>query len=119
MANQEPPAVRVELAPYSQFTATPAYQIEAELDTGVESVVVFGLRRDSVVPDPSDILFTVPPGGGGRFDLISQKHYGTPELGLTIARCNPEIDPMIGPDVGSIIRVPTSARLASLGVLNV
>jgi hypothetical protein len=119
MADQEPAAVRVELVPYSMFTATPAYQIETELDTGKENVVVFGLKRDPVVPDPTDILFTVPPGGGGRFDLISQKFYGTPELWWAISRCNVELDPMVGPDVGSIIRVPTRLRLASLGVLNV
>jgi hypothetical protein len=119
MADQEPATVRVELVPYSMFAATPAYQIQAELETGVENVVVFGLKRDAVVPDPSDILFTVPTGGGGRLDLISQKFYGTPELWWAISRCNPEIDPMIGPNVADVIRVPARLRLASLGVLNV
>jgi len=119
MADQQEPTVRVELVPYSMFTATPAYQIQAELDTGKENVVVFGLKRDPVVPDPTDILFTVPARGGGRFDLISQKFYSTPELWWAVSRCNPELDPMIGPEVGSIIRVPSRLRLASLGVLNV
>ena len=113
------PTVRVELSPYSMFAATPTYQIQAELDTGKENVIVFGLKRDVVVPDPSDILFPVPTGGGGRLDLISQKFYSTPELWWVIARCNPSIDPMVGPSITDIVHVPTRLRLAALGVLNV
>jgi hypothetical protein len=110
------PTIRVELTPYSAFAATPAYQVQAELDTGLETVVVFGLRRHLVVPDPSDELFTVPTGGRGRLDLISQKFYGTPELGAAIADCNPSLDPMIDPQVGQVIAVPTRSRLAALGI---
>ena len=117
--SQEPPTVRVELVPFSMFAATPAYQIPAELDSGTENVVVFGLKRNAVVPDPSDSLFTVPAGGQGRLDLVSQKFYGTPELWESIANCNPSLDPMIGPEAGSIIQVPARLRLASLGILNV
>ena len=80
--------------------------------------MVFGLKRDSVVPDTSDVLYTVPTNGGGRLDLISQKFYGTPELWWAIAQCNPSMDPMIGPAVTDIIRVPTRQRLASIGALN-
>jgi hypothetical protein len=115
----EPASIRVELVPYSMFGATPAYQINAEVDGSSQTVAVFGLRRDAVVPDPSDVLFAVPTGGGGRLDLISQKLYGTPELWWVIARCNPEMDPMIGPEIGQVIQVPTKLRLASLGILNV
>lgn len=119
MANPEPPTIRVELTPYSMFVATPAYQVQAQLDTGVESVVVFGLRRKPVVPDPSDFLFTVPVGGERRLDLISQKFFGTPELWDVIGDCNPNIDPLVGPSTGDMIQIPTRQRLASLGILNV
>ena len=115
----EPASIRVELVPYSMFGATPAYQVEAEVDDQTQTVAVFGLKRDLVVPDPTDVLFTVPTGGGGRLDLISQKLYGTPELWWAIARCNPGMDPMIGPGIADVIRVPTKLRLSSLGVLNV
>ena len=111
--------MRVELTPYSSYAATPTYQIEAELDTGKENTVVFGLMRATVVPDPSDVLFTVPGGGGGRLDLISQKFFSTPELFLAITQCNPGLDPMVGPAVGDVIQVPTRQRLANLGILSV
>lgn len=112
-------SIRVELVPYSMFGATPAYQIQAEVDNAQQNVAVFGLKRDIVVPDPTDQLFTVPTGGGGRLDLISQKLYGTPELWWAIARCNPSMDPMVGPNIADVIQVPTKLRLASLGILNV
>jgi hypothetical protein len=115
----EPASIRVELVPYSMFGATPAYQVQAQVDGSTQNVAVFGLKRDLVVPDPSDVLFTVPTGGGGRLDLISQKLYGTPELWWAIARCNPSMDPMTGPNIADMIVVPTKLRLASLGVLNV
>lgn len=112
-------SIRVELVPYSMFGATPAYQVQAQVDGATKTVAVFGLRRSAVVPDPSDILFTVPTGGGGRLDLISQKFYNTPELWWAIARCNPSIDPMVGPNIGDVIAIPTKLRLASIGILNV
>ncbi len=118
MVDPEPP-VRVELTAYSMYAATPTYQIPAELDTGKENVVVFGLMRAAVVPDPSDMLFPVPAGGGGRLDLISQKFFGTPELNWAIALCNPGLDPMMGPNVSDEIQIPTRLRLANLGILSV
>jgi hypothetical protein len=117
--NPEPPTIRVELTDYSMFATTPAYQVQAELDTGKETVVVFGLRRNVVVPDPSDELFTVPSGGARRLDLISQKHYGTPSLWDAILDCNPGLDPLTGPEVADVIAVPTRLRLASLGLLSI
>ena len=113
------PPIRVELPAFSQFTATPTYQIQAELDSGKENVVVFGLKQDAIVPDPSDILFSVPGRGQGRLDLVSQHFYGTPELWWAIAQCNPGMDPFIGPAVMEVIRVPSKNRLATLGVLSV
>jgi hypothetical protein len=111
-------SIRVELVAYSQFSATPAYQIQAEVDDSLQTVAVFGLKQNAVVADPTDILFTVPTGGGGRLDLISQKLYGTPELWWAIANCNPAMDPMVGPSMGDVIQTPTKLRLASLGILN-
>ncbi len=101
------------------FAGTSAFQIQAVVDGATQNVAVFGLKRDVVVPDPSDVQFTVPTGGGGRLDLISQSLYGTPELFHVIARCNPGMDPMVGPNVADVIQVPTKLRLASLGILNV
>ncbi len=115
----EPASIRVELVPYSMFVATSAFQIQAEVDGTTQNVAIFGLKRDAVVPDPTDQDFTVPPGGGGRLDLISQSLYGTPELWHAICRCNPGMDPMVGPNVADVIQVPTRLRLASLGLLNV
>jgi hypothetical protein len=112
-------SIRVQLTAYSQFSATPAYQIQAQIGSKLETVAVFGLKVNAVMPNPTDILFTVPTGGGGRLDLISQKFYGTPELWWAIAICNPGMDPMIGPTIAQVIRVPTKARLATLGILNV
>jgi len=112
-------SVRVELTPYSQYSSTPAYQIQAEIDGTSQTVAVFGLKQNAVVADPTDIMYTVPTGGGGRLDLISQKLYGTPSLWWVIAQCNPEMDPVIGPNVADVIQVPTKLRLAALGILNV
>jgi hypothetical protein len=120
MATPNQATVRAELPKYSMFSATPTYQVQAEVDTGdVETVVVFGLKRDVVVPHPSDIQFTVPAAGGGRLDLVSQKFYSTPDLFWAISRCNPALDPMLGPNVAEVISVPTRLRLASLGILSV
>lgn len=99
------------------FSATPAYQIEATVDGSTDNVAVFGLRRQQVVPDPTDQRFTVPVGGAGRLDKISQKFYDTPLLAWAIADCNPGLDPMNGPAVADIINVPTRQRLAVLGIL--
>lgn len=112
-------SIRVQLVPYSMFAGTPAYQIQAEVDGSEQNVAVFGLKRNVVVPDPTDTLFTVPTGGEGRLDLISQKLYGTPELWWAIADCNPGMDPVVGPNIADVIQVPTKLRLASLGILNV
>lgn len=112
-------SIRVELPAYSMFSSTPAYQIQAEVDESLQTIAVFGLKINAVVPDPTDTLFTVPTGGEGRLDLISQKFYGVPDLWWVIANCNPAMDPMVGPNVADIIQVPTKLRLASLGILNV
>lgn len=102
---------RIELPPYSMFTNTPIYEVDGE--------VVFGLLRDSVVPDASDSIYIVPSAAEGRLDLISNYHYGVPYLWWVIARVNEINDAMIGPVTGAELRIPTRERLVSLGLLNV
>jgi len=93
------------------FVTTPVYE------TG--GAIVFGLMRDAVVPDATDVLYKVPSAAEFRLDLISAHFYGTPALWWVIARVNNIEDPLIGAPLQSEIRVPTVQRLASLGLLNV
>jgi hypothetical protein len=102
---------RVELPPYSMFATTPVYDAADQ--------VVFGLMKDVIVPDASDELFTVPPGGETRLDSISYKFYGTPALWWVLARVNDVEDPLVGVALNAQLRIPTKARLASEGILNV
>lgn len=106
---------RVELPPYSQFSATPVYTVATEAGP----LIVFGLAKDVVVADATDVRFKVPPGAEHRLDLISQQFYGTPHLWHVLARVNNLMDPLDGFALGAVIRVPTKARLASEGLLNV
>lgn len=93
------------------FATTPVYE--------VEDTIVFGLMRDVVVPDATDVLYDVPPAAEFRLDLISAHFYGTPALWWVLARVNNIEDPLIGASVASKIRVPTVQRLAAQGLLNV
>jgi hypothetical protein len=110
-----PPPQRVQLPPYSMFPATPIYQSTVE----GEQVIVFGLLQDPVVEDPSDIVYNVPVGGLHRLDLISQTFYGVPDLWWVIARVNNVLDPLVGPDMNTKIRIPVKARLGQSGLLSV
>jgi nucleoid-associated protein YgaU len=96
------------------WSTTPIYQV----DGPDGPAVVFGLLNDTVVPDPTDVLYTVPIGGLYRMDLISQQFYGTPDLWWAIARVNGILDPLLGPALGQVLRIPAKARLAQDGVLN-
>lgn len=102
---------RIELPPYSMFATTPVYDVEND--------VVFGLMKDVIVPDASDRLYTIPPGGEARLDAISYKEYGTPSLWWVLARVNDLQDALVGFPVNTTIRIPTKDRLASEGILNV
>jgi hypothetical protein len=93
------------------FATTPVYEVEDE--------VLFGLMKDVIIPDASDTLFTVPPGGVNRLDSISMQFYGTPALWWVIARVNNVIDPLLGVGLDQQIRIPTKSRLAAEGILNV
>jgi len=102
------------------FSATPAYDgVEAEVEGSRQKVIVFGLMVDAVVPDATDVLYTVPQAGEGRLDLVSQQFYGTPELWWVIAMVNNLLDPLVGFTVGQTVRVPRKERLASEGLLSV
>lgn len=104
-------AQRIELPQFSMFTKTLVYE--------VNGVAVPGLLRDAVVLDPSDLTFTVPPGGVHRLDLISNQFYGTPQLWWVIAAVNNIVDPLYGVEQGTQLRIPTRSRLSAEGVLTV
>lgn len=102
---------RVELPLYSAYADTPVYNVGGD--------IVFGLRREVVVADQTDQLYTVPPAGEQRLDLISEQFYGIPDLWWVIADVNGIVDPLVGPAQGDILRIPQRSRLATEGVLNV
>lgn len=93
------------------FANTPVYEVDSE--------IVFGLLKDVIVPDPSDDLYTVDGSGVNRLDAISYKFYQTPQLWWVLARCNNIVDPLVGVPLKTVIRIPTKARLAAEGILNV
>lgn len=97
------------------FGQTPVYQADSDEGT----VVVFGMLQDIIVPDPTDIVYKVPVGALYRLDLIAHSFYGVPDLWWVIARVNNILDPLVGAALGQELRIPTKARLASEGVLNV
>ena len=103
---------RVQLYPYSMFTSTPVYDLGAGL-------IVFGLMQPSVVADPSDEIWAVPPSGVYRLDLIANQFYGTPALWWVIASVNNIIDPLLSVPRGTRLAIPTKTRLSAEGVLNV
>ncbi len=106
---------RVLLPPYSMFARTPVFEVETEEG----NQVVLGLLQDVIAPDPTDTFYTVPPGGVFRLDLISYSFYGVPDLWWVLARVNGILDPLRGASLGTRLRIPTKARLAKEGVLNV
>lgn len=108
-------AERVQLPNFSMFAQTPVYEIGTEAGTEV----VFGLMQDVIVPDATDTVYTVPIGALYRMDLIANAFYGVPDLWWVIARVNGIIDPLMGPALGQRLRIPTRARLAKEGLLNV
>lgn len=106
---------RVQLPAYSMLARTPIYEIVT--DDG--NVVVSGLMQDVIVPDPTDVVYITPIGALFRLDLISQSFYGVPDLWWVIARVNGILDPVVGPALNQQLRIPTKARLAKEGILNV
>jgi len=102
---------RVTLPPFSMLSKTPIYSIDGS--------IVPGLITSPIVSDPTDTLYRITQAGERRLDLISQLHYGTPELWWVLAFVNNLVDPIAGVAAGADIRVPLRSRLASLGILNV
>src|SRR5574343_652701 len=103
-------AQKVSLPAYSMFQATPYYNVGGEL--------VFGLRRDPILPDTTDLSYTVEQYGKDKLWLISELFYGTTHLWWVIASVNGIVDPLVGVSFGTKLRIPTLARLTSEGVLN-
>jgi hypothetical protein len=103
--------MRVDLPRFSMFAKTPVYEVGGEL--------VFGLMRDPVVPDATDIAYTVPKAAEYRLDLIANEFYGVSELWWVIAMVNNIADPLVGAAPGSVIRVPTKERLSGEGIMNI
>ena len=102
---------RIELPPYSMFAQTPVYEVGSD--------VVFGQMVPAVAPNSTDIIYTVPPAGQYRLDLISTQFYGVPDLWWILAAVNNVLDPLVAMPAGTRIQVPSRDRLASEGVLNV
>lgn len=101
----------VSLPPYSMLATTPLYESNG--------VVVPGLMRPVVLPDYSDSVYTVTLAGERRLDLISELHYGTPDLWWVIASVNGLVDALAGVRVGTELRIPLKSRLAQTGILTV
>lgn len=90
------------------FAETPIYEVDGEF--------VFGLRRESVLPDSSDVLYTVPQMLENKIWLVSELFYDIPDLWWVIASVNNINDPLILP-YGTQLRIPTQVRLANEGIL--
>lgn len=105
------PGQRVELPPYSMFSATPIYEVGGN--------TVFGLMQEAVVPDATDNLYTLPTAGESRLDIVADHFYGAPQLWWVIASVNRIHDALVGPKTGDVLRIPTRERLGRLGILNV
>jgi hypothetical protein len=101
---------RVSLPAFTMFGDTPVYSVDGE--------VLFGLMRDSVIPDPSDQIYIVTQAGERRLDAISSLFYGTPKLWWVVALVNRLIDPLLGATVGTRLRIPTKQRLSQEGILS-
>jgi len=99
----------VTLPKYSMYQKTPVYK--------VGDSVVFGQWREPIVPDSSDVIYTVDVTTKNRLDIISNNFYGTPSLWWVIATVNNTIDAQSGIDVGDRLRVPIKSRLSSLNIL--
>jgi hypothetical protein len=101
----------VELPNYSMFATTPFYM-------GDDGELVFGLRRDPVLPDSTDKAYTVEQFGKDKLWLISELFYKTKDLWWVISSVNNVVDPLVGVKLGTTLRIPTVERLASEGILN-
>lgn len=97
---------RVDLDKHSMFATTPIYR--------VNDTLVFGLRRDSILPDDSDVMVKVLQAWESRLDLLSVEMYGTPHLWWAIAELNHVIDPFTEITAGKELRIARRERLLNL-----
>ncbi len=91
------------------FTDTPVYNVNGDL--------VFGLRRESVLPDVTDVLYTVTQAVENKLWMISTAFYGIPDLWWVIASVNNINDPFVGIKAGTSVRIPSVTRLSNEGIL--
>lgn len=102
----------------SMFQNTPLYRnVPAVIEGKQVTQLEYGLLNDPVVPDNTDVWYTVPTGVIDRLDRISLKFYGTVDLWWVIACVNFIADPLTGFQPGQKIRVPTKNRLSLQGIL--
>jgi hypothetical protein len=101
MANEQ-----VTLDKYSMFIRTPVYRVGED--------IVFGLRREVVMPDVTDVVIEVTQAMDGRLDVLAFELYGTSDLWWVIAELNQITDPMTEVKQGVELRVPRSERLFNI-----
>ena len=99
-------AEQLQLDKNSMFIRTPVYS--------VNGTIVFGLRREVVVPDPSDSVIEVTQTMVGDLNTLSYELYGTTELWWAIAELNHILDPMTEVVAGLQLRVPNRDRLFNI-----
>jgi hypothetical protein len=88
------------------FRNTPAY------NNGTE--VIFGLRQEVIVPDPTDKIVAVTQPFEGKLDVLAYELYGNTELWWVIAELNQIVDPLTEIKLGLQLRVPTKERLNNI-----
>ena len=87
----------------SEYATTPVYRSGQDL--------VLGLRRASILPDPSDRILEVKQAFEGRLDLVAYDVYQDVNLWWVIADLNKIVDPMTELRAGLRIRIPSPARV--------
>jgi hypothetical protein len=102
--------ISVSLTQYSMLSKTRAYECGG--------TIFFGLMRDPIMADPTDMLFMMTKPCERRLDLISTMFYGTPRLWWIIAMVNNLNDPLSGVAFGSTLRIPSRHRISAAGLLN-
>jgi len=85
------------------WTNTPVYNVAGQL--------VFGLLRPSIIPDPSDQIFTVTQPNQNNLQFIANTLYNDPSLWWAIAELNFMLDPLTDLPTGTDLRVATQQRM--------
>lgn len=90
----------------SMFYATPIYSVDGDL--------VYGLRRDSILPDSTDTAIDIVQANADQLAQLSYSLYGTPDFWWAIAELNHVVDPMTEIVAGITLRVPSKERLLAI-----